>query len=288
MKISLCSIAFRNSNLSIHNIVDLASTLGYDGVEIWGNHLPKSLKELELLSKKLTQVNLSAPMISPYFDLTGDESAFKQSLDRFELYCQAAKQLSSPLIRVFTGTTGSASITKQKYQQAIKGLSFMLSVAKEYNLSLALETHPRTLVDSIEACLRLLSDVNEANLKLNLDIYHMWEVHGEPVMILDRLLPFVAHIHAKNACLPPNPNGNYPLFHDKQASQKIYGVKYLDEGQMPYHQFLSRLLELNFSGFISVEWFGSNPILAAQHEITYLHQVFSSLNLSSSKQFLDQ
>ncbi|HEX21661.1 MAG TPA: sugar phosphate isomerase/epimerase, partial [Actinobacteria bacterium] len=38
MKISFCSIAFRKSPKTILEIIPIIADLGYDAIEIWGNH----------------------------------------------------------------------------------------------------------------------------------------------------------------------------------------------------------------------------------------------------------
>lgn len=259
MKISFCSIAFRKSCLPLTQIIELASLLGYDGVEVWVNHLNKDLSDVETLKEALKKSKVEIPMISPYFNLTGTKKQLVQTFKEAETIFKYAKALNAPLIRIFTGVVGSQEITRDKYQQAVSALKQLSELACVYGVKLALETHPKTLVDSVPATLKLLNQLqDQSNIGLNLDIYHMWEVHQDPVDVLNQLFPFVFHIHAKNACLAKN--NHYPLFHDKQGLQEINGVTSLNNGSMPYLPFLQRLKQLNYQHYLSVEWFGQ-PIL---------------------------
>jgi len=259
MKLSFCSIAFRKSSLPLTQIIELASLLGYDGVEVWVNHLTKDFSDIEMVKKALKKCKVEVPMVSPYFNLTGTKKQLAETFKEAETVFKYAKALNAPLVRVFTGVVGSREVTKSKYQQAVSALRQLSAVAQHYQVKLALETHPKTLVDSVPATLKLLSKLQDCpNVGLNLDIYHMWEVHQDPVAVLNELFPFVYHIHAKNACLTKN--NHYPLLHDKQGLQEISGVTSLNNGSMAYQPFLQRLRQLNYQHYLSIEWFGQ-PIL---------------------------
>jgi len=271
VKISFCSIAFRSQPKGIDGIVSILSPLGYDGVEIWGNHLPdKNEDSLNSLVDTLAAAGLRVPMISPYFDITGDPESVRQSIIDTKTFCRTCEILRSPLLRVFTGVSGSDTATIAQYSGAVKALKEMAAIAAASGVTLALETHPGTLVDSIPAVLRLLDAVDHPAVKINLDIYHMWEVHHDPVWAYQQLREAVAHVHAKNANLGPVGPEHYPLLHDKRASQQIVGVTYLDKGDMIYPPFLRALRESDYDGFVSVEWFGPNAETAAAHELAFL------------------
>jgi len=46
----------------------------------------------------------------------------------------------------------------------------------------------------------------------------------------------------------------------------------LGEGAMDYAPFLRALAEVNYGGYVSVEWFGPEPNRAAETELAYLRQ----------------
>lgn len=278
MKISFCSIAFRSRPTGIDGIVSTLSLLGYDGVEIWGNHLPgEDEGSLKALAETLTGARLRVPMISPYFDITGGQESVSRSLVDAKKFCRACEILRAPLLRVFTGICGSDAATSAQYREAVGALREMAAIAAASGVSLALETHPSTLVDSVPAVHRLLDAVDHPAVKINLDIYHMWEIHHDPVWAYEQLRESVAHVHAKNANLGPVGPEHYPLLHDKHASQQIVGVTYLDTGDMVYSPFLQALRGSDYEGFVSVEWFGPDAEAAAEHELAYLNNQVSRL-----------
>ncbi len=243
--------------------------MGFDGIELWGQHIddcpPSTLNDY------LGACDLKVSMISPYFDFTGSRSRWEQSITDASAVIDYADEVGSPLIRAFTGLVGSADATGDQFDMCVEGLRLVSDEAASRDIGIALETHPKTLVDNVPATLRLLEAAGRPNLKVNLDIYHMWEIHLDPMSVLDSLYEHVAHVHAKNATIPPN-SKEYPLLHDKQGSQDIIGVTKLADGNMPYDQFLNSLDARGFDGFVSLEWFGPDVETIAAAEINYLKQ----------------
>lgn len=271
MKTSFCSIAFRKSSKKITDIVPIIADLGYDAIEIWGNHfgdLP-----LNDVVGCLNDNSLAVSMISPYMDFTAGSEGCRRSLETADKFLAIANALDAPNIRVFTGVVGSADATAEQWSDTVAGLKQLSRSAAGSGITFSLETHPQTLVDTVESTTRLLEAVGADNVRINLDIFHLWEVHRKPLWVLDRLRPFVSHIHAKNADLPPAVDSHHPLLHDKQGLQDIVGVTYLKDGKMPYPEFLSALKHGGYEGYVSIEWFGDNIIDAARHELGYLRDV---------------
>lgn len=270
MKLSFCSIAFRQTKETLYGIIPVLAEIGYDGIEIWANHLGENRSDLRDLGFFLEKYGLSVPMISPYFNITGNQAEWEATQASATKFYEYAQVLKAPFIRVFTGFLGSDEVDRKLWATAVKRLSLLCDLAADCDLSLALETHPKTLVDNVPSTLRLLADVGRQNLFLNLDIYHMWEQHEDPVWIWNQLKPHVRHVHAKNAVIERRSPEEYPLFHDKQGLQEIQEVTFLEDGTMDYKPFLATLISNDFEDFISVEWFGSDPVEAAKHELTWL------------------
>ena len=66
MKISLCSISFREQPLE--EVISKTAKLGYEGIEIFGEHIqdyPAGGKPLSSLRKLTAGYGLSIPVISP-------------------------------------------------------------------------------------------------------------------------------------------------------------------------------------------------------------------------------
>ncbi|TET54968.1 MAG: sugar phosphate isomerase/epimerase [Actinobacteria bacterium] len=274
MNFSFCSIAFRNKKITFPEILSLLSKMGYQGIELWANHVNNgaNLKEIK---EQLQEYNLSVPMVSPYFDFTAGKQKWEQSIETAKHFVEIASFLETPLIRAFTGIVGSHEATSAQQEDCVRGLKEVCSIAKDSNISIALETHPSTLVDNVNSTLNIIAKVGAQNLKVNLDIYHMFEVHKDPLLALDSLYPHMAHVHAKNAIIKPEERekAKHPLLHDPQPKADFVGIKSLAEGEMDYKPFINNLLQKNYGLYVSVEWFGTNPEEAALKDLKYLKEL---------------
>ena len=270
MKLSFCSIAFRKLEDPLTSIIPRLAEIGYAGVEVWGKHLRGDGSDTQNIIACLEENNMAVPMIAPYFNVTGSQADWQATIIEAETYFTYAVALKAPLVRAFTGFRGSAEVDANEWRIAAKRLAAICDLAAQSGLEVALETHPKTLVDSVDSIHRLLADVARDNLVLNLDIYHMWEQHQDPVWIWEQLKSSVRHVHAKNALIPPGNGDEYPLFHDKQGLQEIGGVTYLGRGNMDYKPFLDSITRDRFGGWVSIEWFGQDPFKAAAHELAWL------------------
>ncbi len=271
MKISLCSIGFRRTAKPLSDVIPIVADLGYDGIEIWGEHF-QNTKPREVAAM-LADAGLEASMISPYFDFTGTAAAREKSIADADGFIEYAAAINAPLIRVFTGVVGSLEASREQFDACAASLREVCDKAAASGVGMALETHPKTLVDTVPGSLALLEAVDRPNLKLNLDIYHLWEIHFDPVAVLEWLFEHISHVHAKNAKIPPN--SHYPLLHDQQASQDIIGVTPMADGNMPYAGFLKSLNNKGFKGYVSVEWFGPDVEKTAAGELAYLRDIFT-------------
>jgi 3-dehydroshikimate dehydratase len=100
------------------------------------------------------------------------------------------------------------------------------------------------------------------NLSVNLDIYNLYAVGEDPVQSLKRLYPWIHHVHLKNRT--------------RSASDGKTDLP-LAQGDMNYREFLLALADLNYGGYVSVEWFGKAPDQAAVREMTYLQGVLGDV-----------
>ncbi|MFQ5574874.1 MAG: sugar phosphate isomerase/epimerase family protein [Terriglobia bacterium] len=284
MRVSFCTIAFRHDTRLFPQIVNDVASLGYDGIEIWGGHLEVGQAELDTFGEVLDAAGVDVAMVSPYFDFTGGPAAWDRSLQEGRRYIEVATALGAPLIRVFTGTIGSDRAAVDDWSACAHGLSELCRAAEHRGISLALETHPSTLVDTVDSTLRLIETVNRPNLRVNLDIYHLWEVHQDAVSVLDALGPHVSHVHAKNAHYTREIKGRspHPFVHDQKAGQDFKGITSLEEGEMDYGPFIKGLARDGFEGFVSIEWFGEDVERAAERELAYVRAQVPAGTVSES------
>ena len=191
-----CSIAFRDEDLK--DIIPRLAVIGYDGVEVWGNHVEgKSDDELRAIKAIADEHKISIEVLSPYWWLTNSEELLNETIDRAKRFVHYARLLGCPKIRTFTdsGPTGIGSdvATETHWDIAVSSLQDICKFAPD--MLFTVERHAKTLADTIESAEQLIKRVDRDNLKL---IYHLPNTENDMIGEFDRALPHVRHIHCQN------------------------------------------------------------------------------------------
>ena len=255
MLLSFCSIAFRGSR--IDDIIPRIAELGYDGIEIWGNHVEEFHRrngEIRTLSDLLMDSQLSVPLISPYFSFTEGEAKQELSFRLARKFSFYSKVLGNAAVRVFVGPLTSGQANEEHWRLIVESLQ---RICDESQTSIfCLETHQGQLMDTTASTLEIIRRVERPNLRVLLDIHNLFAVGEDPPETVERLYQYTHHIHIKN-------------FRGDKAC-------YLEEGDMDYRPFLRGLRSKGYDRYISVEWFGDNPWKAAAHELSVLRSWMNS------------
>lgn len=225
--------------------------LGYDGVELWHQYIVS--RSLEQIRHEVLDLGLEVAQVCPYFNVTGSREELEETFKLAEQYVRIARELGCKRIRVFTGNVGATEATEEQYEQGVEGLRKICRMAPD--LMFILETHRGSLMESTASTLRLIRDVGENNLRVNLQV--PMEVSGEqPYECARRIGNYVAHLHA----------------HNWQGD--VNNLTCLSEGDYDFGAFLSILVENGFDGYISIEhgdhYGKDDPFEVAAREASYL------------------
>lgn len=281
IKISFCTIAFRHRQILLEDILFMIKELGYDGVEIWSKHLEEYEPSLDKIKNILKWQKLQVNMISPYFDFTGSYKKWYESIENAKKFICIAKELGCSLVRCFTGKVPSEFATEKQWCSCVEGIRYIAQVAKKEGVTIAIETHPSTLADTISSTLKLLNDINEENVKINLDFYNLYEVErADPLTVIEKLFPYVVNIHAKNAVLSEGRISPFRYVMGKNYMLK--NIRYLSCGDLDYSLILKELYKKGYNEFISIECFETrrSPLRVAKDEIKWFRKIMKEITNS--------
>ncbi|MGQ9494372.1 MAG: sugar phosphate isomerase/epimerase family protein [Anaerolineae bacterium] len=188
----------------IEETLNLASQLGYDGVEVWAYHLNRSGEcptRLAQVSKKLG-LNLTVHALSWDLNMTSDIVSLRQeSLRLLEECVELTAAMSAPLLVVHPGRATVPQVDTESYwpllvegiqRLARKGAACDVSIAVEH-----MEPSNAELVVKPSEVQRLLQAVDEDNVCVTFDAAHV-PVGEEVVQFLEQL-PAVRHVHLSDA-----------------------------------------------------------------------------------------
>ncbi|RED52612.1 sugar phosphate isomerase/epimerase family protein [Cohnella lupini] len=269
MKLSLCSIGGREAPLE--EAAALASRLNYEGIELYEPHIDRYIQEggtIGQLTALLAYVHQLTPtVVSTYGRFLGGAEEYRRCLERFEnrLLPWATSVGQAPVpIRVFTDWIGSKEATVAQWKTMAGGLRELAGLAAPLGVVLLLETHQEQPTDTNDSTLRLLEDVGMDNVRVNLDVFNLYQIGEEPLRTLERLYPFISNIHLKNGFLTAGGKADYG--------------KLLGEGDMDFVPFLRALKTLGYDGWMGVEWFGGEFAEAAALEIDWLKRTLADID----------
>ncbi len=173
MKWCFCTLAFRND--ALENVITRAAALGFDELEVfYGQVVDKTAEELTELRVLAEEKGISISGVAPYFWFTQNAELLDETFSIARRSIEINRALGGRMIRTFTdsGPTGigSAVASSQQWDTAVKGLQTLLDEAPD--LEFSVETHEKTLADTLASTLDLFDRVDRPNLKVTYQPYN--------------------------------------------------------------------------------------------------------------------
>lgn len=258
--LSCCSIALRE--LPVSSAIEVIAKAGFRGVEIWFPHIQHlSNSELREVADRCMHLDLSVPVIAPYFSFTRGAEMLRNSLKTAETVLGAAEILRSEKVRTFIdiGRDGLASREAEPHhwKSATEGLKQLCAL--DTSRQFVVETHENTLADSLPSARRIVEEVTAPNLKINFQSNRDFLSRGY-IPCLSALYPAVSHLHLQQI---------------RADASETYVE---EEGQIDFHEVLAWLRNHHYAESLSVEYCWT-PVEAAR-----LSSAFTFLTDQTGKQ----
>ncbi|MEU3460411.1 TIM barrel protein [Streptomyces sp. NPDC006733] len=157
-RLGLCSVTFRR--LPAAEVARRAAAAGLEVIE-WGADVhapaaePRTVRAVREVSDRH---GLACCSYGSYFRATPAELA------AFPAVARAAVLLGAPRVRVWAGSTGSASTSPEQRQATVHCLREAARIAADHGLELAPEFHGNTLTDTVASTIQLLDEVGADNV----------------------------------------------------------------------------------------------------------------------------
>ena len=259
--ISVCTIAFRERLLEYS--LDLASEVGFQGVEIWGRepHISEEYDKNRVMAaaRMVRERGLRVTVFGSYLRLgaTGadDDFALKDTL-------RIAAGLEAPVVRVWASDVSSADADESLWTRTIDEVGEAASCAAKMGVRLAVEMHGHTLCDTGASTRRLLEAVNSDSFGANYQVSSKQRDETD-IERMELVLPWVMHMHAQNFA---------PL---QEGSDRVERVA-LADGVVEYGPLFDLLRANGYEGAVSVEFCAANATdkrAAIAHDYRYLRSL---------------
>ncbi|TDL91762.1 sugar phosphate isomerase/epimerase [Vibrio vulnificus] len=260
LKLSLCTTGFKEWD--IEEIINWLLPLQADvkGLELWNKHIERFQEKhgpLDKLAKLLETNDLQIPSISGYttFSKLWNQKEHQNEINQARKLLDMAHQLNCPLIRTFAGHIASRNASPEQWSETATELNKLGEMADLYGVDVAIEIHYDSFADNLEAIHKLLEDIDHPRIKLIFDGANLYVDQLNPKEVLESIFPHVSHVHLKN----------YHYNHKERYKNKPAPIF---SGDVDNIRLLVELRKRNYTGFVSLEYFGQEgmPNLLASLE----------------------
>ncbi len=245
MKLSATSWSFPYCTLK--EITGILKALGIEAVDLGFFYSANIGKEKLLASPKKLANELKKHDItySNLYYLFGNTLAErnlasnqnqKENLEDFKRAMTFCKSLEIPTVMLLPGVINKGQGRKEALAQTAKNLNALMPIAKAAGVTLTIEPHVHSYLESPSLVLELLEQVPD--LKLALDYAH-FVCLGYRQEEIDMLAPYAAHVHLR------------------QARPGVLQAK-LDEGTINFPALMATLRDSGYEGYLSLEYVHQN------------------------------
>jgi L-ribulose-5-phosphate 3-epimerase len=263
---------FEPTKYPIEKVIEHASDLGFDGVEILHRQMEnESVAYMNKLKRMAFDRGLALPLLSIHQNFLQPDKTKRAADIKHTFKCiDMAAQMGIPCVRMNTGSWGTVKNKKQTdyYQTGIEppiegytdedgikwtieGMKECLAYAEKHGVTLALENH-WGLSSNLDYLLRMYEALKDSPaMGLNVDTGNFV---GEPYAHLQRLAPHASIVQAKTYY-----GGG--TFYDKEMDYSRIGKIFKDAG---------------YKGYVSLEFEGKeDPHVAVPKSLELLKKSFA-------------
>jgi inosose dehydratase len=226
--------------------IPMLAGLGYDSVEI--TVVPGWRDELDLLTparrrrikELLAEHNLALPALAGHRSLVATDPAvhaenWRRLQGAIDLAAEWATEGGPPVIDTTVG--GKPTEWDDLRDVLLERLGRLCDYAGERGVTIALEPHVSSALDTPDKVLGVIRTVGRSNLKITFDISH-FNVQGIPIEeSVEKLVPVTAFTHIK----------------DERGSAPNHEFLIPGEGEFDYVRYLKAMDRAGYTGDICVE-----------------------------------
>lgn len=242
MKLSFTTLSC--PDWSWDKILDEASRLGYDGIEVRGADgemfLPKALpflpENIRMTAEKLRRKGLEIINLGSGVQFH-DPKHYEANIAEGKAYVDLAHSLGVPYIRIFGNRIPDPGKKEETIDLISGGIKELCRYCEGKNVRCLLETHGDFA--DLSNMLPVLDQVNSRCLGVLWDIEHTYKIYGADISeFFDKLWKYIKHTHIK----------------DTKKIDNEFKLCMVGEGDIPIGKIISKLKERGYDGYLSLEW----------------------------------
>ena len=220
-----------------------AAEIGIPAVEFWlPNQDRMDMRALQQVVKDCKVEVTDIVVNSNVGDVGGrlvDARDKSRYLKRLRKTIEVARTLDCRRMITCSGNTLKGLTKQRQTRNMVNTLKEACKLVEREDMMLLLEPlntivdHPGYFLDSAKLGFRVVNEVGNSGLKLLFDIYHMQIMEGNILQTIEENIRSIGHIHCAG----------------------IPGRHELDLGELNYRNILNRIDELQYDGYVGLEYY---------------------------------
>ncbi len=233
------------TNLPIEERIRRIAAVGYDCCEMWLHDDPT--KDFSAIAKALkeTGITVNNLVVNAPGGNPGGSPVKKEDretyLERLKNLISTAKSIGCDKAITCTGNEVSGRSHSEMKNNTIETLGMASEISGANDFTLFLESlntyidHPGYFLNSAKEAAEIVREINNPNLKIVYDIYHMQIMEGNLLAFIEKNLDVIGHFHA--AGVP----GRHELFNS----------------EVDYRFIIFKIEQMGYKGRFGLEYFPS-------------------------------
>ncbi len=241
--------------------IELAATLGVDGLEFYSGFLRDDDGFLEEIKNALERHRLAMPMLCCSPDFTEPDPALLQAeVDREKRMIELTAFFGGSYCRVLSGQRRPGLDRKAGVAQVVRVIKSLLPFAEQHGIVLTMENHYKDnywqypeFAQKMEVFTEIVDQIDSPWFGVNFDPSNTLLAGEDPLVLLERVKDRVVTMHASDRYLK---SGTLEDLRREEntagyASRLAHGV--IGKGLNDYDAIFSMLRAAGFHSWISIE-----------------------------------
>jgi sugar phosphate isomerase/epimerase len=252
--------------MSVFEWIELAASLGVDGLEFYWGFLEDGLLEdstgfLEKVKAALAQHRLAMPMLCCSPDFTQQDPAqLQKEIEREKRMIEITAFFGGRFCRVLSGQRRPEITREEGVAQVVRVISGLLPFAEKHGVVLTMENHYKDnywqypeFAQKMDVFAEIVDQIDSPWFGVNYDPSNTILAGEDPLVLLERVKRRVVSMHASDRYLK---SGTIEDLRKEEnsvgyASRLSHGV--IGKGMNDYDKIFSTLASVGFGSWISIE-----------------------------------
>ena len=241
--------------------IEMASTLGVDGLEFYSGFLRDEPAFLEAVKERLQKHGFEMPMLCCSPDFTQpDPERLKAEIEREKRMIELTAFFEGKFCRVLSGQRYPDLSREEGVSQVVAVIRLLLPFAEEYGVVLTMENHYKDsfwrypeFAQKMDIFLEIVEQIDSPWFGVNFDPSNTVLAGEDPIQLLKRIKHRVVSMHASDRYLT---SGTLEDLRNEEnevgyATRLAHGV--IGKGVNDYEAIFTILSETGFQSWISIE-----------------------------------